>query len=60
MTLPSGPLGIVIPAKAGIHLSACESLPNSHERRGYLPRGSLAAPWVPAFAGMTLLEVRHP
>ena len=32
-------ISIVIPAKAGTHSSACE----------------LAARWVPAFAGMTML-----
>jgi hypothetical protein len=39
---------IVIPAKAGIHLSAARSIPVLHER-------CRAARWIPAFAGMTML-----
>ncbi len=52
MMLASGPLPFVIPAKAGIHLSACEALPMPRQRRN-LPGGRvLALPWIPAFAGM--------
>ncbi len=49
MMLPAGHTPFVIPAKAGIHLSARKSLPDSHERGGSSPIRSLAAPWIPAF-----------
>jgi hypothetical protein len=39
---------IVIPAKAGIHLSTARSFPNLRQR-------CRAAWWIPAFAGMTML-----
>jgi hypothetical protein len=52
MTLPSRPRLLLIPAKAGIHLSARKFLPDSHEHRGSSPIRSLAPPWIPAFAGM--------
>ncbi len=55
MMLPAGHTPFVIPAKAGIHLSARKSLPDSHERGGSSPIRSLAAPWIPAFAGMAEL-----
>jgi len=50
----------VIPAKAGIHGAAgttCGHQPATSprvlRRRHFLPIVSLAAPWIPAFAGMT-------
>jgi hypothetical protein len=55
MTLPSPLSAFGIPAKVGIHLSACKLLSHSHERRGFLPSPSRAVPWIPAFAGMAVL-----
>ncbi len=55
MTPPTGLRSFVIPAQAGIHLSACRSLPGLRERRGALPKRDLAPPWIPAFAGMTVV-----
>jgi hypothetical protein len=43
----------VVPAKAGTHVSACESLKAGRKLLNAASVGlSLADPWVPAFAGM--------
>jgi len=58
MMLPSVLPFFVIPAQAGIHLSARKFLPDSLDRRGALPRWSQAAPWIPAVPGMAVLVGR--
>jgi hypothetical protein len=54
MMPPSGLSFFVTPAYAGIHSSARKLLPDSHERGGSLAERGSAAPWIPAFAGMTV------
>src|SRR2546428_12572005 len=51
-SFPSFPQ-LVIPAEAGIHLSAGVARAVGHDLRASLSRRSLAEQWIPAFAGMT-------